>query len=179
MFGSIDRAVRLAGETLEYVRERPQPKKQQVDLADLAEEVGVALVDQGQERDPNLDRDWRNLILAGETVTADRDQLYRVLINLGRNAFDAGAHTVTVSSRREDGLVTIDVADDGPGVPAHLEATLFQPFSGSANASGSGLGLAIARDLVRAHGGEITLAENGSRGARFHLTLPQPVAPHH
>jgi signal transduction histidine kinase len=173
MFASIDRAVRLASETLEWVRERPPARLAPVELADLVEEVGVALLEQGQERDPNASRDWRCNVAAGETVHADRDLLYRVLANLGRNAFEAGAHTVTVSARRQDGLVLIDIADDGPGVPAHLEASLFRPFSGTTRDGGSGLGLAIARDLVRAHGGDIVLAGTGPSGATFSFSLPQ------
>ena len=177
MFNSIDRAVRLASETLEYVRERPQPRLREVDLADVVDEVGVALLEQGQERDPNASRDWQSTIAAGETVRADRDLLYRALTNLGRNAFEAGAHTVTVSAQTCDGEVQVDVADDGPGIPSQVQAGLFQPFSASTRAGGSGLGLAITRDLIRAQGGDVVLAANGPSGATFRFTLPDATVP--
>src|SRR6185436_15856918 len=104
------------------------------------------------------------------TVHADRDLLYRALTNLGRNAFEAGAKTVTVSALRSDGEVQVDVADDGPGIPPQVEPVLFQPFSASTRAGGSGLGLAITRDLIRAQGGEVMLASNGPSGATFLFT---------
>src|SRR5207245_3346191 len=85
-------------------------------------------------------------------VEADRDQLYRVLLNLARNAVEAGAHRLRFSAMREAGAIAIEVADNGPGLPPKARENLFRPFFGSARPGGSGLGLAIARGLVRAHG---------------------------
>ncbi len=69
----------------------------------------------------------------------------------------------------------IEVADTGPGVPASARARLFTAFS-SSRSGGSGLGLVIAADLVRGHGGAITLvsgADEENSGAKFRVTLPQ------
>jgi signal transduction histidine kinase len=68
--------------------------------------------------------------------------------------------------------VLIDVADNGPGIPESIRARLFQPFAGSARQGGSGLGLAIARDLARAHGGDIELVCTGADGTRFRIDIP-------
>ena len=76
------------------------------------------------------------------------------------------------SAHRDNGEIIIDVADNGPGIPEKARANLFQPFAGSARPGGSGLGLAIARENMRLHGGDITLAETGAQGTRFRLTLP-------
>ena len=103
---------------------------------------------------------------------ADRDLLYRVFINLGRNAFEAGATTVIVRSRVSGAYLLVDVADNGPGVPQAVAAQLFRPFTTGGRAGGAGLGLAIARDLVRNHGGDIALAETGPSGTTFRFTLP-------
>jgi signal transduction histidine kinase len=172
ILNTIDRAARLASDALEYVRDQPTPRKVAFDLADLVDEVGVALQEAGEDRDPNLLRDWRDEIGSGCRVTADRDLLYRVLVNLGRNAFDAGATEVVVRARERGELMTIDVADNGPGVPPAVASQLFRPFTTGGRASGTGLGLAIARDLVRAHGGDIALMDTTDRGSTFRFTLP-------
>ena len=66
----------------------------------------------------------------------------------------------------------IDVRDTGPGIPDTALGSLFIPFATSGHAGGTGLGLATARDLLRAHGGELSLVETGPHGTCFRLTLP-------
>jgi signal transduction histidine kinase len=105
-------------------------------------------------------------------VEADRDQLYRVLLNLARNAVEAGAHRLRCTAARGGGVVKIEISDDGPGLPPKARDNLFRPFFGSARPGGSGLGLAIARELMRAHGGELVLASSAASGTVFRLTLP-------
>jgi signal transduction histidine kinase len=172
ILNTIDRAARLASDALEYVRDHPTPRMEAFDLSDLVDEVGVALQEAGEDRDPNLLRDWRDEIAGECRITADRDLLYRVLVNLGRNAFDAGATEVLVRARTRGNLVSIDVVDNGPGVPPAVASQLFRPFTTGGRASGTGLGLAIARDLVRAHGGDIALMDTGDHGSTFRFTLP-------
>ena len=172
ILNTIDRAARLASDALEYVRDHPTPRMEEFDLSDLVDEVGVALQEAGEDRDPTLLRDWRDEIVGECRVTADRDLLYRVMVNLGRNAFDAGATEVSVRARARGDLMSIDITDNGPGVPAAVASQLFRPFTTGGRASGTGLGLAIARDLVRAHGGDIALMETSDRGSTFRFTLP-------
>jgi len=97
--------------------------------------------------------------------------LYRVLANLLRNAAEAGARTVRIAACVEDERVAIRVEDDGPGLPDLVQASLFRPFVTSQR-GGTGLGLAIARDLMRAHGGDIELVGTGPAGTVFRLVLP-------
>ena len=169
---TIDRAARLASDAIEYVRDRPTPRLATIDLADLINEVGVALQEQGEDNDPNIVRDWVNAVGHEQLVRADRDLLYRVFANLGRNAFEAGATKVTVRARTSDSDLTIDVSDNGPGVPHEIADEIFRPFITGGRAGGAGLGLAIARDLVRAHGGDIAVAETSANGTTFRFTLP-------
>jgi len=171
ILNTIDRAARLASDAIEYVRDRPMPRIADIDLADLVDEVGVALQEQGEDSTPNIVRHWVNAV-GNDPVRGDRDLLYRVFVNLGRNAFEAGATTVTVRSRANGGKLLIDVADNGPGVPQAVTAQVFRPFATGGRAGGAGLGLAIARDLVRAHGGDIVLAETSAAGTTFQFTLP-------
>lgn len=104
-------------------------------------------------------------------VSADRLQLSRVFGNLLRNAAEAGAKSIVVSARRLAHATEFAVRDNGPGLPETVRATLFQPFA-SPRRGGTGLGLAIARELMRAHGGELALESTGPSGTCFLLTLP-------
>ena len=113
-------------------------------------------------------------------VDADPDQLFRVILNLARNAMqalerrapnDPGRDQLRVTGRREGAVVMIEVSDTGPGVSDRARAHLFEAFQGSTRRGGSGLGLAIAAELVRAHGGDIRLVE-GTIGATFRLIIP-------
>jgi len=172
ILNTIDRAARLASDAIEYVRDKPTPRLAELDLADLVDEVGVALQEQGEDNDPNLLRTWTNEIAPGEPLRGDRDLLYRVFVNLGRNAYEAGASTVTVRAARHDRGVSIEVADNGPGVPPEMADDIFRPFVGGRRAGNAGLGLAIAHELVAVHGGEIALAATGPQGTTFRIDLP-------
>ena len=172
ILNTIDRAARLASDAIEYVRDRPTPRIGAFDLVDLVDEVGIALQEQGEDHDPNLLRNWRNEVGEECRIRADRDLLYRVFVNLGRNAFDAGATSVTVRAVANDGFLLVYIADNGGGIPPAVASQLFRPFTTGGRAGGAGLGLAIARELVRAHGGDIALSETGASGTIFRFTLP-------
>jgi signal transduction histidine kinase len=112
-----------------------------------------------------------------ETIEADADaaQLFRILLNVLRNAGEALAEkggTISVSAMRDGNATHIDIADNGTGIPEKIRERLFQPFAGTTRAGGSGLGLAIARDLARAHGGDVTLMKSDATGTQFRVTIP-------
>ena len=88
-----------------------------------------------------------------------------------------GAHSITVSAAPETGEVAIEIGDDGPGLPPKALANLFLPFAGSARPGGTGLGLVIAREVMRAHGGDIVLRESTQHGTHFRLSLPHVGTP--
>jgi len=97
-------------------------------------------------------------------LRGDLDRLTQLLLNLGRNAIQAGAHTLTLRTRVERGVhlgerilrtaLRVDVIDDGRGVPAELQDSLFLPLV-SGRAEGSGLGLALCQEIAREHGGSL------------------------
>lgn len=95
-----------------------------------------------------------------------------MLSNLILNSVNAGADKIFISGARDGNTITIDIADNSPGIPAKTRERLFQPFSASGRARGTGLSLAIARDLMRGHGGDIVFSTTGESGTVFHLTLP-------
>ncbi len=171
LLDAIDRAVALCTRTLDFSREDTPPlTPSRFELAPLIREIGPALAVSTE------DLAIEDAIPPELTVEADRDQLYRVFFNLVRNAVEAGAHRLRFSALSEDGTIAIEVGDDGPGLPPKARENLFRPFFGSARPGGSGLGLAIARELARAHGGELTLVSSTAAGTVFRVTLPAPAA---
>ena len=171
LLDAIDRAIALCTRTLDFSREGTPPlAPSRFALAPLIDEIGPGLA--VSEQDLAIDC----AIPADLSVQADRDQLYRVFMNLARNAVEAGAHRLRFSAAREGAAIVVEVADDGPGLPPKARENLFRPFFGSARPGGSGLGLSIARELMRAHGGELALASSTGAGTVFRLTLPAPAA---
>lgn len=102
--------------------------------------------------------------------------LKRAITNLIQNA-KRYASTVRVAVVRAGDVIEITVDDDGPGIPADDRDTAFQPFvrlepSRNPATGGTGLGLTIARDVIRGHGGELTLEDAPTGGLRAHIRLP-------
>ena len=172
LVSSLGHAVALATNTLRYGRADEQPpQRRAVNLATLIEDVREATI-AAPERNVILETDFDPSL----QIDADPEQLYRILLNLVRNAVDALAQAasarVKISAGRENGRVAIDVADTGTGIAPPAREKLFQPFALSARSGGTGLGLAIARDLARAHGGDVTLVSTGPAGTVFRVTIP-------
>lgn len=163
---AVERATDLVRRTLDYAREGPPPLELgPIELARLLDEAGETARPLGSalRLENGVDRTIQ--------VRADRIQLFRVLSNLLRNAAEAGARTVRITAERNSPTLSVDIADDGPGLPEAVRAELFRPFAGSTRRGGSGLGLAIARDLMVAHGGDIELIATDGSGTTFRLTL--------
>jgi signal transduction histidine kinase len=167
LIDAIDRAIGLCSRTLDFSREGAPPfAPSRFLLRPLVEEIGPSLALPEDKLDIDLD------IAPDLAVQADRDQIYRVFLNLVRNSAEAGARRLRITASRSDGLLAIDIADDGPGLPPRARDNLFRPFAGSARPGGSGLGLAIARELARAHGGDLMLIASTGAGTTFRVMLP-------
>jgi signal transduction histidine kinase len=176
---ALGRAAALSRNVLEYGKsEEPAPQKRRIVLAQA---LNTAAEDAG------LDADGVRLVRqtpARFAVEADPDQLYRILVNLMRNARQAiesdpnrpaerrGKGTIAVSAFVEDGVSVVRLSDDGPGIPPRLAERLFEPFVSSKSSEGTGLGLTISRELAALHGGDLRLVDSGGTGATFELRLP-------
>ncbi|MBB5049179.1 signal transduction histidine kinase [Rhodopseudomonas rhenobacensis] len=177
---SLERAIAFCQSTLSYGRaQEAAPDRRMMLIEPVVNEVRETA---GLASDASIT--WVSSIERGLTIDADPDQLFRVLLNLVRNAAqaleghpqgDAGVQQIRITGRREGAVAIVEVSDTGPGVPQKARAHLFEAFQGSVRAGGTGLGLAIAAELVRAHGGDIHLVE-GTIGATFRITIPdRPV----
>ena len=122
---------------------------------------------------------WINDVEDGVELEIDLDHLHRIIVNLIRNAAQAIAADkarkttgrISIRSRAEMSRTHIEVIDDGPGIPAKIQESLFRPFSASGSRNGSGLGLAIARELATGMGGELKLVRTNAEGTVFELIL--------
>ncbi|MFC3230082.1 nitrogen regulation protein NR(II) [Marinibaculum pumilum] len=173
LIASVDRAIALCGRTLQFGKaEESPPQRRRFALHGLVEEVAATL-DLGADGGPR----WRNDVAPDLMVEADPEQLYRVLLNLMRNAVEAmaGQGELSVLAVAGQGRIAVEVADTGPGLPEKVRAHLFEPFRGS-RSGGTGLGLTIALELVRAHGGDLRLLRSDGRGTTFRLELPERTA---
>ena len=175
LVGSISRAVNLCETTLAFGRvEEPPPALSRVPLATIVSDV----IDGERLAAGEHDLSFAEDVPAGMTVRADGEQLYRVLLNLVRNARLAIVSTgkpgeICLRAQEDDEAWWIHVSDTGPGLPPKAREHLFQPFQGGVAKGGSGLGLAIAQELVRGHGGRLDLVRSDEHGTEFAIQLPK------
>jgi two-component system OmpR family sensor kinase len=167
------RMSRLVDDMLRLARLDQHPD-QQHDLVDL-----TALVDGCAERAQVADprRTWRAQIAPGLVSTGDGELLRRAVDNLLANvcAHTPAGTVATITAAERDGNVTVEVSDDGPGVPADRLPHIFDRFYRAAApppCPGSGLGLAIVTAITAAHQGTAEAALNRPHGLRVTLTLP-------
>ena len=155
------------------------PNKQPVNVHELLEYV-VRIIDAEDPKSLRFQRDYDPGL---PLINLDRDQMVQALLNLVRNAATAldGQGTITLRSRavsnftigdtRHRVIASIEIEDDGPGIPAELQDTIFYPLVTS-NPHGTGLGLPAAQELISRHGG---LIEFESRPGRTVFLVQIPL----
>jgi signal transduction histidine kinase len=175
LVNSITRAVSLCEGTLAFGRaEEPAPTFSRVALYEVIEDIAESETLAAQHSRVEI----VNEVPAGSTLRGDKEQVFRIVMNLVRNARQAIAATrkegrVSVSLREDNNAWWLVVADTGPGLPKKAQDNLFTPFQGGARKGGSGLGLAIAAELARGHGGSLTLCSTDETGTVFEVCLPK------
>jgi two-component system nitrogen regulation sensor histidine kinase GlnL len=155
----IDEADRLAALANHLLRHDGAPQWAEVNIHQVLDRLSGLL--QAEPAPPRLQHDFDPSL---PDLRGDADRLLQLLLNLGRNAVEAGARTLILRTRAEHGVrlgarllrsaLRVDVIDDGPGVPADVRDTLFEPLV-SGRVDGTGLGLALSREIAREHGGEL------------------------
>ncbi len=179
ILATLDRAVTYTQAVMAYGKAQEEaPKRRLVALQRVIEDVAdvLGLPDQSSIA-------FDNRVPETLEVDADPEQIFRVLLNLCRNAVQALeterdpslVRRISLVAERSGSEVTILVSDTGPGIPPRVKKALFQAFHSSSKQGGIGLGLAIAAEIMKAHGGAIELDE-ALQGTCFRLTIPDRVA---
>ncbi len=175
LVGSITRAVHLCESTLAFGKaEEPSPTLTRLLLRDLVDEV----IDSEALAVGDYDLSFDCNVPFSMMVRADPEQLYRVLANLARNARQAIVATgkpgcISFSAREDADAWWFEVSDTGPGLPQKAKEHLFTPFQGGTRKGGTGLGLAISAELIRGHGGTLSLSASDGSGSCFTICLPK------
>jgi signal transduction histidine kinase len=169
---TIDRAVKLCSDTLNFTQESVPLMTERLTLKALLDDIIPELRTSIGEGRLAIETDEPPNVF----ISVDPDQIYRIFANLASNAARAGASRFHIGFEHDGGTLTLLFEDDGPGIPEPIREKLFLPFQLSGNGGGSGLGLAIARDIARAHGGALFLAHTGTTGSGFRCELPCPTS---
>jgi two-component system osmolarity sensor histidine kinase EnvZ len=162
MTADVEEMDRMIGGYLAFARGEGTEQAQPVNLATILDDVAVGARRAGALLELDVPADL--------TVKLRADAVRRAVTNLVDNARRHARHVVLAAvAQGRSVLVTVD--DDGPGIPADRRESVFRPFE-SGSSGGTGLGLTIARDIVRAHGGEIVLEDSPLGGLRARIRLP-------
>ncbi len=172
MRGDIAEMEHMLDEYLAFARGEGGEESAVTDLGELVRDAAAASAKARQREDVTVTAPPR------VEVSVKRAGLRRVLTNLIDNALKHGSRVaVTLTQNREERVVEIAVEDNGPGIPEARREEAFRPFhrldqGRNLQVGGSGLGLAIARDIARAHGGDILLGTSALGGLKAVVRLP-------
>ncbi len=166
----VDEMDALVGDLLFVVTDDERPRTRRLlDLEDVVLEEAARVRRLGG---PAVDTTQ----VSAAPVVGDPTELRRLVRNLVENAIAHTSSTIELRASTSGGTVTVDVVDDGPGVPAGQEEAVFERFHRGDTARGgrgTGLGLSIARTIAQRHGGALSLVPSES-GAHFRLVVPSP-----
>jgi two-component system, OmpR family, osmolarity sensor histidine kinase EnvZ len=154
---------RTVGAYLAFARGEGAEQIEPVDLSALLEDVAARARRSGADVATDVPEEL--------TLPLRADATRRAITNLVDNARRHARHVVVAAETQLGRAVQVTVDDDGPGIPPERRESVFRPFESGAS-DGTGLGLAIARDIVRAHGGDIVLEDSPLGGLRARIRLP-------
>lgn len=145
----------------------PRPKKIKIRIHSLFDHVKTLLKE---------DLEMKGILISGLVhyddlfILADKSMIEQVLINLVRNAAEAGSNTIALEAFSGEKYLTITITDDGKGINQEDMENIFVPFY-TTKESGSGIGLSLSREIMRLHRGTITVISESGRGTTFTLTF--------
>jgi two-component system osmolarity sensor histidine kinase EnvZ len=163
MSADITEMERMISGYLAFARGEDAEQAQPVDLTVVLEEVAAGARRAGAQVELQAPAELTLLLRA--------DAVRRAITNLVDNARRHARHIALTALHQSARVVLVVIDDDGPGIPAERRESVFRPFESGA-AGGTGLGLTIARDIVRAHGGDIVLEQSPLGGLRARIQLP-------
>ncbi len=163
MTADVDEMDRMIGGYLAFARGEGAEQARETDLAALLDEIAAAA-----RRSGGI---VQTAVEAPLLLPLRADAVRRAITNLTDNARRHARRVVLGGRRHGVATVQVTVDDDGPGIPPDRRESVFRAFA-SGSRGGTGLGLTIARDIVRAHGGEIMLEESPLGGLRARIMLP-------
>lgn len=179
--GALEKAVTQTARAIQIIRrlrdfvKKNEAEQRPHDLAKIVEEASALALIGSKERDVRVTLTASSAL---PSVLVDKVQIQQVVVNLIRNAIEA----METSERRElvveiaasqdqEGMLSVRVADTGPGLAPEVAGKLFQPFV-TTKAQGMGVGLSICRSIIEAHGGTLRASPNPGGGAVFSFTVP-------
>jgi signal transduction histidine kinase len=164
-----ERLNKLVSTLIDAARPR-QLNKVNVDLTEIATNAIALLKSQAQAKNIAIIFEQTEAI----HLLADADQMTQVMMNLLINALQIlpNGGKIELNLRDEKEQVVMDFIDNGPGILAENQAQIFEPFF-TQRSGGVGLGLAVVRQIVQAHGGEISYQDSPQKGAQFTIILPK------
>ncbi|HEV8293130.1 MAG TPA: ATP-binding protein, partial [Tepidisphaeraceae bacterium] len=178
-----DQLTNLVNDLLDLSRldsTEPLAKRELVDVNAAAKKVAELMLPAAQKKRQTLRVDLTEPL---PWVLGDAEYLHRALFNLIDNAvkYTREGGEIRLSTGTSDGVVTIDVSDNGIGIPLEDQPRIFERFyrvdrSRSREMGGTGLGLSIVKHVVQSHGGTIDVESAIGSGSRFSLRLPIPKA---
>jgi two-component system NtrC family sensor kinase len=171
-----ERCKEITHKLLSFAR-RTDPRMRDVHLNDLIEEI----LDISEQRSKFSNvKIVKNLTSNLPLISASPSEVQQVLLNLINNAIDAigaGGGTIEITSRSENGMVVVDVADNGHGIPKAILSRIFDPFfTTKPVGKGTGLGLSICFGIIKKMGGEISVNSAVGVGTTFHVRFPQATS---
>jgi signal transduction histidine kinase len=166
--------VRLIVRNLQSLGRRSEDKRWRLDLRNVVDS-SISIVASQIKTRATLKRVYTDV----PDVAGDETRLGQVFLNLLVNAAQSiddsspDANTIVVTIRRESDVAVVEIEDTGSGMSKAQEARAFEPFfTTKGHGEGTGLGLSISREIVRAHGGDITVRSERGRGSTFTVRLP-------
>lgn len=162
----INRLNNLVKEVLLFAKQMVL-NKVSFDIHDLIDEIIQSLGNKFSDKNFIVINDVRNV-----NVFADRDKLHQVFLNLILNSYESSGNNgqLTIESNIDNGRISINLNDNGKGIPEEMRDKIFEPFY-TTKSSGTGLGLAVAKKIIELHNGCIELVTTGEEGTIFNIKL--------
>ncbi len=167
----VERMERMLDEILQFANDKQtcmSPETCNLDqvLRNCCTEIQALFQDEGTRFEQEFNCDAR--------VTVDKDKFRRALLNIAVNAKDAleGGGTFSIRTETREDQACIRLTDNGGGIPAHAQATLFQPFFTQGKRTGFGLGMSITKKIIDDHSGTIAVESQVGRGTSFLVSIP-------